>query len=195
MAVIDLIRWRPGIGDPSFMGWFTVIAYVAAGAASAVAALRSPALHDAAKNPRLLWGSVSALMLLLAVNKQLDIQSLFTDIGRAIAKSQGWYGQRRTVQFWATIGIGAAGSIAFLALFLLLKDQFRQHWLLLTGIVFLLTFIVMRAASFHHFETILDLRLRSVRLNWAFELLGIGCVGLSGTLAVLSGKSFPKEIV
>ena len=30
MQILDEFRWKPEIGDPTFMGWFTVVAYAVA---------------------------------------------------------------------------------------------------------------------------------------------------------------------
>ena len=75
--------WRPGIGDPTAVGWATVVFYLVA----------------------------------LGLNKQLDLQSLLTAVGRDIAVAQGWYAQRKGVQLVfvavvALVGMGAIGLIA-----------------------------------------------------------------------------------
>jgi hypothetical protein len=108
------LRWRPAIGDPSFMGWFTVAAY-AVGAVLAARASRAEACGDGELQGRRsrLWLAVAVAMACLCVNKQLDLQSLFTDIGRAVARHQGWYEQRRSFQKWFVLGVlvGAGLSV------------------------------------------------------------------------------------
>ena len=87
-------RWRPEIGDPSVMGWATVAAYGACALLAFWAARVRPA-DD--RRCFWFWVTVGLLMVVLAVNKQLDLQTLFTDIGRQVARHQGWIEQRRTV--------------------------------------------------------------------------------------------------
>src|SRR3954452_14044830 len=98
-------RWHPGIGDPTLLGWATVVGYFGA----ALLAYRALRLHQAAppsKDRRLLmgfWAVVLCAMVLLGVNKQLDLQTWLTEIGRDLARSEGWY-QRRQVFQVAFIG-------------------------------------------------------------------------------------------
>src|SRR5687768_13748308 len=175
------IRWRPGIGDPSFMGWFTVAAY-AAGAVLALVANQSDPSGEDIRQRRIrkrLWLAVAFVMLCLCFNKQLDLQSLFTDIARVIANEQGWYEQRRGVQK-GFILVVIAGAAAFGGWFMWRFRQFwRSHMLLLAGLLFLLTFIVVRATSFHHVDVFLGRRVMGFKMNWALELTGIFLISLA----------------
>jgi hypothetical protein len=163
-------RWHPMIGDPSPMGWFTVGAYLAC-AILAFLAARSHSEQD--RRPFIFWGIVSLLMLLLAINKQLDIQSLFTEIGRQIARHQGWMEQRRTVQFWFIVLFGMISLTGFIVFACCLRDLFKRFRTAFVGLFFLLCFIIVRAAGFHHFDEILQSRLLSMKMNWVIELTGI----------------------
>ena len=44
------------------------------------------------------WRSIAIAFLALGVNKQLDLQTALTEVGRVLANSQGWYAQRQSVQ-------------------------------------------------------------------------------------------------
>src|SRR5262249_9826495 len=44
------------------------------------------------------WRAISILFLALGINKQLDLQTAFTEAGRVLASYQGWYEQRQFVQ-------------------------------------------------------------------------------------------------
>ena len=78
-------RWHPGIGDPTLLGWATVVGYFGA----ALLAYRALRLHQAAppsRDRRLLlgfWAAVLCAMALLGVNKQLDLG--FGDVGSSDA--------------------------------------------------------------------------------------------------------------
>jgi hypothetical protein len=172
------IRWRPGIGDPSFMGWFTVFAY-ACGAVLALVANQSDPPGENVQQRRIrkrLWLAVAFVMLCLCFNKQLDLQSLFTDIARVIATEQGWYAERRGVQKLFILLV-FAGAAAFGGWLMWRFQAFwRSHKVLLAGLLFLLTFIVVRAVSFHHVDVFLGRRVFGFKMNWALELTGIGLV-------------------
>jgi len=65
----------------------------------------------------------------------------------------------------------------------LLGWRFRSFWLryplLAGGLVLLLTFIVVRAISFHHVDLFLRFRVGGVKMNWFLELSGIAMIALA----------------
>jgi hypothetical protein len=175
-------RWSPGIGDPSLGGWLTVLAYFVAALLCFRVFLKprcyagtTVILRD---RERWCWLALSALMIFLCINKQLDLQSLFTQIGRDIAKSEGWYANRRAVQLRFILIFVAASALAGGAV-MMIAARARNHWVRLAalGTILILIFIVVRAASFHHFETILDARMMGLRYNWIFEVTPVALIG------------------
>jgi hypothetical protein len=178
---VSQIRWRPQIGDPSFMGWFTVAAYAAAAVLCFIAAHRCLVAVDAGetRRRRRMWLGVGVLMAFLCINKQLDLQSLFTDVGRVLANQEGWYSQRRAVQRWFVIAMAAAGAMTFVILAWKIRHILRESIVLLLGLCSLITFIVIRAASFHHVDVLLGSELLGIRVNWILELGGIALIALS----------------
>jgi hypothetical protein len=174
---ISELDWRPTIGDPTFMGWFTVAAYAVAGGLAAFAALaggRTGGIdHNSPGQRRRMWLAVAGLMMCLCINKQLDLQSLLTEIGRVLSRHEGWYEQRRDFQIWFVLGV-IVGAVVFGCWFVWRFHEFwRRHKLLTTGLTFLLTFIVVRAISFHHVEVLFDSRVLGFKMNWVLELWGI----------------------
>ena len=121
MGLLPLVRdandrWIPGIGDPSFMGWLTVVAYFAT-AWLCYRASRRASGHDsdpyAQPEPKVAWVWLGLALLLTALgaNKQLDLQSLLTQIGKDMAHAQGWYKSRRVVQAIFVTGIGLGSLV------------------------------------------------------------------------------------
>src|SRR5215213_2059448 len=90
-AFTDGDRWRLGIGDPTVIGWFTVLAYFAAALLCWRAAKKG--LHTA--KVRWFWTALAALLIFLGINKQLDLQTAFTFMAKDFAKATGWYENRR----------------------------------------------------------------------------------------------------
>jgi hypothetical protein len=173
--VIDFLQqiaWRPGIGDPTVMGWVTVAAY----ALAAFAAWRTAESAEAQTSEHRTWVLVTVLMGMLCINKQLDLQSLFTDIARFVARKQGWYERHREVQLWFVILVPVTAAVATGVLALRYRAFWRRHWLLGTGLAFLLTFVVVRAISFHHVDQFLGWQLAGVTMNRLLELTGIALV-------------------
>lgn len=181
MDLILRIKWRPEIGDPTFMGWFTVFAY-------AVAALL--AWRAWSKGRERIWLAVAVGMVLLCVNKQFDLQSLFTDIGREIARHGGWYEDRRKVQKFFVVAVLAGAGLCGTWFLWRFRGFFARHKLLAAGLFLLLTFIVVRAISFHHVDVFLKTGIAGVRMNWLLELGGIALVAAAAWRKMKVGSTF-----
>jgi hypothetical protein len=181
MGIESYMRWQPTIGDPTFMGWFTVFAYAVAALLAGWTAIKVGPTHvlDSGARVRTIWILVACLLGFLCVNKQLDLQSLFTDMARAVFKSHGWYDERRAVQWWFVLGVLVCSG-AFAWWFSWRYRAFwKSHTLLVVGLFVLLTFIVVRAISFHHVDQFLKIRLEGVKMNWLLELTGILLVSVA----------------
>lgn len=186
-GVVEDGHWRVGIGDPTTTGWVTVAAYatgaILCGLAAAKAARRREAGASTAQHA-LFWTVLAGLLILLGINKQLDLQTWFWLEGRQLAREEGWYASRQIVQI-AFILLLAAGGAALVAFFWrLVRNAARQHLLALGGIVFVTTFVLIRAASFHHIDTMLGWHAVNLNINALLELPGILCVSASAAHAL-----------
>ena len=155
------------IGDPSTMGWLTVAGYFAA------ALLCFRASRRANQGEPRLWLGLGLCLLVLGVNKQLDLQSLFTQIARDHALAHGWYPERAYYQRLFVTGLAAAGSAALILLYWQLR---RRPWPIraaLLGFTLLALFVAGRAASFHHVDRFIKTEFIGLRWNWILELGGI----------------------
>lgn len=170
---MDEFKWSPTIGDPTLMGWFTVVAYFAtswlcwrASRGEARVAQRA-----GAEQPSRWWTFLFVVLVALGINKQLDLQTLLTELAKVTARMGGWYEERRVVQV-AFIGlVGLFGAAGLVLTWWLTRREGRAVRLALLGLVFLSAFIVVRAASFHHVDILLRLG-----FNWLLELGGIGII-------------------
>jgi hypothetical protein len=176
-------RWHPGIGDPTVGGWLTVVAYATAAclAYRAFHHSRTPPTGAArSRDPGGLswfWLLTTVVMISLGINKQLDLQSWLTEIGRDLADEQGWYDHRRGVQALFVLGIGVGGVVGTASLAVLLRRTIQRVRGAFLGLCFLGIFIIVRAASFHHIDRWLGDG--PLPLNWLLELGGISCVAVS----------------
>jgi hypothetical protein len=174
-------RWHPGIGDPTLLGWVTVVGYFGA----ALLAYRAFRLHQAAapsKERRLLlwfWAVVLCAMVLLGVNKQLDLQTWLTQMGRDLAQAEGWYQRRQEFQVAFISVIAVMGVVGLLNAALMLRSLWWRVAGALLGLGFLITFVVVRAASLHRVDALLGYG--TIRLNWVLELGGIALVAASAS--------------
>ncbi|MDK3072925.1 isopropylmalate isomerase [Sedimentitalea sp. JM2-8] len=167
-------RWSPKIGDASVMGWVTVAAYGGAALLCAVAFSRAP---DRAV--RVFGWALAVLLAALMVNKQLDLQSAFTATGRCISQIQGWYEHRQQFQFRFILGLLAVCAILGAGAFWLMRQHLRQVWLALLGLLLVISFVAVRAVGFHHFDEVINFRVKDVRMNWVLELSGLVLISIN----------------
>lgn len=164
--------WKPAIGDPSLMGWMTVGVYAVAAVLSFVVVARQPFPHVTRKTETRFWLLAAVALTLLCINKQLDLQSLLTASVRCMAKSQAWYQERRILQFAFIAGLVGIAAVGFVLCLLSLRNTLRRTALPLLGLSFVALFVVIRAASFHHVDQLINSRILFMRMNWVLELPG-----------------------
>lgn len=177
MPVID--GWTPGIGDPTPLGWITTIAYALAAWLCVRASAAARVRHGAGPvRARRFWSVMAVAMAALAINKQLDLQSLLTAVGRHMAQDERWYDMRRAVQRAFIVAMMLAGGIALVLLLRHLRHA--TMWIRLAGLgaTFLITFVVIRAASFHHVDVAIHAEWAGVYINHLLELSGIITISL-----------------
>ncbi|WP_372802907.1 hypothetical protein [Paracoccus seriniphilus] len=166
--------WQPGIGDPNATGWLTVLAYLLCFALSAKVWLK---LHG--RRGRAFWGLVALLMLALAVNKQLDLQSALTATGRCLAQAQGWYDHRRIVQVAFVLGVLGLMFLALLMGLRALRGQLWRNGIALAGLMVLCSFVAVRAIGFHHMDALIGSHGFGVSTNYLFENVGLLLIALN----------------
>jgi hypothetical protein len=175
MTTIDS-AWHLGIGHPTPIGWLAVIAYFLAawGCRTVfVAASASPGARSTAR----FWLLLAVALGALGMNKLLDLQTALTEIGRLLAHSGGWYERRQEVQIYFIVAVGVSGALALAALSWLSWPLSTSRMLALSGLTFLLSFVLIRASSFHHVDVFLGQTALGLRWNWILEISGIGLVG------------------
>ena len=177
---MNIYGWEPGIGDPTFLGWFTVAAYLITALLCWNGAARA---RLADRRAYWFWIAFAGFMFALGVNKQLDLQSLFTAVLKQFAKSTGWYEDRRIFQAIFIFVIGLFGAAFALLAWIWTSRTLPQHRLALVGGIFLVCFIIVRASSFHHFDEVLAIPVAFFRINHVFELGGIACIAIAALRA------------
>ena len=169
-------NWKPGIGDPTVMGWVTVVGYFVA--AFLLLYKRKLALSlfpSHWKKHRWLLLGFALLMIALGINKQFDLQTFMTNVGRDTAEAQGWYENRRMVQI-ALLAVLGIGVLALGFVVMRVRGVLRPHRMSLVGMLFLLGFVAMRASSFFKVDRLLGFEFAGVKMNWVLELGGIGII-------------------
>ena len=186
LASLNGGRWTPGIGDPTLLGWLTVVTYVIGAGLCwrAAVASRGTRWPSYGQGEPLFWLVCAIFLLGLGINKQLDLQTWFTVMGKNVATEMGWYGQRRLVQAGFIALLGIAGIIVTAVGLWWTRRLSRASRMAFAGAVFLGVFIIVRAASFHHVDRMLGFRLAGLRLNVLFEMGGALCIAAAAWTVV-----------
>jgi hypothetical protein len=187
MRLLAQTEWQPGIGDPSVIGWITVVAYfLATYFCFHRAVAKRPQQRDE-HWPTIAWWCLTAAMLLLGINKQLDLQTWLTTELRKMSLREGWYERRREYQLLAIQCMAVIGALGTGGMLLWFRKWWREFWTVLLGCGLLLTFIVIRAASYHHVDLLLKADLAGLNFNAFLELSAIACIGIGAALQNKNG--------
>lgn len=173
-------NWKPAIDDPHIMGWITVLCY----AISALLAFKTYRNALAASQTKIevtFFLCLALTLALLTVNKQLDLQTLLTAAARCESQISGWYANRRSKQAFFILMLILLGLACIMLSTYILRQHIRKLVLVIIGIGFLLTYILIRAVSFHHIDILIGTTIATWRINWIVELNGIFLV-VFGTL-------------
>jgi hypothetical protein len=185
LGVIVNGHWKPGIGDPTIIGWLITGLYLIATILCGICACRSDRISPRHYQHRIFWWALSVFLLLMAFNKQLDLQSWLMLVGRRVARSQGWYSQRKIVKVWFAMGIAAFSLLLITWLGWILRFVLKNYGLAILGIILLFTFIVIRAGSFHIKIFNWD---QEVYIHNILEISSIVCIGTSALINIFRDK-------
>jgi hypothetical protein len=172
MKHFSIGTWSPGIGDPSFMGWFTVFSYYITAGIILLSAFRSNSNNGGDNITFKLF--IFASMAFLGLCKQYDLPSAITEIGKLLFNSEGWIEKRRIAQVFMIAGFCVVlFSIATILLNRLKQLLNKRCIITLVFFLYLFAFVAIRAISLHQYETLLDYKILGLRLNYIGELAGI----------------------
>ena len=162
-------------GDHTLFGWATVFLYfLACLCTSYQFQLGKTNLENG-----FFWLGLTLLLIFLGINKQLDLQTNLTQWLRGVSKAHGWYSQRRGLQLVFVSLMGLAIPLLLIALRAFLYHSWQRYKLTWIGIVLLLVFVLVRAASFHHVDTFFYKTIGSLRYYQALEMLAISVIIIS----------------
>lgn len=167
-------KWTPTFGDDEITAWLTVAGYGLCAILAILIVSRKPrgAHHG-------LWILILVFMVLLGINKQLDLQNAITAIGRCAAQAQGWYGDRRVAQVIFILTFATASIIALIMIAFEMASSMRLNGLALIGLGFLFSYAVVRAAGFHHLDQFLTTKINGVERDYLLENGGLLLIALN----------------
>jgi hypothetical protein len=181
------LGWQPQWDNPDFRGWSVVAAYVVAAGCCARTALGGRKIGPEDKSDSAMWRWLALGLLFLGINKQLNLQTLLIVLGRRAMLAAGWEKEGGLAQMI----FSAALTLAGLALIWRLRIRFRRffgvnRWVF-AGLVVLLLFVLIRAASINHVLKRLGLERsdgEGVKIwTWILEIGGSACLAFAAIRA------------
>ncbi len=176
--------WAIKTGPAGPGGWAVPLAFSLASMATCCIALRGRRKAD-----RMLWATMGVILAGLAANAQLDLLSGMTEIGRCIARLEGWYGARRALQGYLMIGLWIAVCLVAFVLWRL-RRGLRSALAALGGCALILATTGARAISLHHMDSAINLPLAGATAGAWAELLGAALVigNAAWLFALITGR-------
>ena len=167
--------------------WTITVAYIIVSILCFWAAAETKMSIQINSNNHIIWFGISVLLVLLAINKHLNLHKWFTIVGRGIARSQGWYGRRRKIQKVFIMIVALCSYLFLCVLIWWFKENIIHYWLTLAGMIFLVSFTIIRAVSHHRVDYLLNKpkRLRPFNMRFFLELGGILIVALGAIQSIL----------
>jgi hypothetical protein len=182
--------WVLGANDPDWVGWFTMIAYLIAASSCYLAGRVVPKGSARCGQPeQWFWFGLAVMLVALGFNKQLDLQTPFLGLSKHLAMAEGWYRERRVIQ-WTFIACMAlaAGSIVIWACWKL-RRLWRDYWLAYAGIILLLGFVLFRASPIQRVNFPPWPNGTVPGKKHMLELAGIACIGIAGLISRRGARS------
>lgn len=183
-------RWGPAISAAHLLGawlcWRTATSHVTKS---------SLGNEPAARSFSRFWLLLTLIMFGLSLNKLFDLQSLLTISSRAMAKENGWYRHRHSLQAALVLSALIAGFVGLFLSFRVLRGRWRERSLAYFSVAFLLTLVTIRVASYSPVDKILyGLPTMGNRMNASLELSASLLVSLAALLAFRPPQTGHKTI-
>lgn len=169
-----------GVGDLTILGWVVFAGYFSVAALCYRAAAVCWQNEGVRRSSCRVWIAIAGILVLLGVNKQLDLHVWLNAFGRQLAEAEGWYQNRGLAQGVFFGGVVVVVIAACAMLIGLGRGQLRAVSGALLGVAALAAFLLIRAISFD----VIDLRtyIGGFKLHEILEVLGILLIGVSAVV-------------
>ncbi len=182
IEAIFSVHFEFKIGDPTPFAWATVAMYLLAALLCFVCAWKAERIFDDEHTwlHRLIWMGLGLGLVFLGANKQLDLQSWFTQVAKNVAWELGLYDMGQGLQVLFILALIGVSGVAFLIALYFLRHVWRHYWLLLFGVLFIARFVITRAAGFYGvYLPELSQFTGGYKITWAMEFLGALFIALA----------------
>lgn len=172
-------KWYPRIDNLTIIDWLTIALYFMASITCGILACRVGLEQPHWPRERGAWRSLAVLFLGLGINRQLNLDTVFTQAGRVLANYQGWYGHRALFQLAFIAQVALTCVVVEVTLLVWARRSPKSTRVALAGAVLVFSFVVIRAVSYHYVDRFLNKQILGFRRNSILEMAGIGLVLLA----------------
>lgn len=171
-----VVDWNAFRGDPLISGTTFVLAYGLTGW------LILKAARACAGRERWLWMLSAIFFFFQAANTNLDLHGLIFTVGRCLAHAQGWYEDRRAVQFAVLLGLALGAMLILLIAVRVFRRNLANNVLLIAGTGTALGLTLVKGVNLHGLEALYDGVYGPFRGADLVELSGIAIALLAARL-------------
>ena len=164
--------WETAIDQVSWYHGLIALAYLGA----AWLCLLNGHISQVARQPHAAWYFAGVVLCLLGTNTVLHADLFMTHLIRAIAKLQGWYGARRTLQYTVVVVLALVVLLSANWLRMVFSASEVPSETVTFGLAALLLLFALRVVSAHGTDTLLNWRLAAISVGRLLEFAGIGLV-------------------
>ena len=169
-------------GHLTAIGWTTFALYMVAALFSFRAAASVRSQSSAVRSPHSsergrIWVWLGAILAVLGLNKQLDLQTLLIELGRRAAQKENLFEYRLELHALFFLGFVLVIIALLVAVMFRLPGQIgrfgRQLPLAAGGCALVCAYIIIRAASIDHMDQMLGFDLEQIPFLWLLEAGGL----------------------
>lgn len=177
--------WHAGISDPTLLGWLTVLISIVAVARCIQKSKESK--HFGGNYQ--FWLYLAVFLLLLGINKQLDLQVWFAQTLQNRARTYGWHGYMQSL-FAVGFSILAVGILlAMLRFRLYLASSWRNYKIAWAGIFLLLMLVLIQISSTKDADILINQQI----FGFSIGLSVSSVIEISALLLIILGSYLNKN--
>jgi len=175
--------WQAAFDDTAVLGLLITVLYFLAFAISVAVVLAHKALFARKRRvQRLFWWFIAAAMLFMAINKQLDLQTIFFSLAKSIFIALDLYDVRRGYQLLFALGFVLVVAFLLVSTFIRLLPVIKKHILAIFGLLFLGIYIVVRIFAVNRLGQAIDPLSQGIPVEYLFEFGGVFLIILNAII-------------